>query len=63
MASDYFTIIPEIRAPVEVAAAVGNYAAFQVPVYSPVIPQVGFNIPLEGSAVEYEQEVNNTVLD
>lgn len=31
MASDYFTTTPEMKAPVEVAAA-GNYASFQVPV-------------------------------
>lgn len=34
MASDYFTTTPEMKAPVEVAAAAaaGNYASFQVPI-------------------------------
>ncbi|XP_011034203.1 PREDICTED: uncharacterized protein LOC105132411 [Populus euphratica] len=31
MASDYFTTTPEIKAPVEMAAAAGNYVPFQVP--------------------------------
>ncbi|KAK4402919.1 hypothetical protein Sango_1032600 [Sesamum angolense] len=56
MASDYFTTTPEIKAPVEVAAAVGNYTSFQVPVHASVIPQDNFTLPVEGSAAEYEQE-------
>ncbi|KAL0364093.1 UNVERIFIED_CONTAM: hypothetical protein Sangu_0506900 [Sesamum angustifolium] len=56
MASDYFTTTPEIKAPVEVAAAVGNYTSFQVPVHASVIPQDSFTLPVEGSAAEYEQE-------
>ncbi|XP_010498969.1 PREDICTED: uncharacterized protein LOC104776570 [Camelina sativa] len=32
MASDYFTTTPEMKAPVEVAAAAGNYTSYQVPV-------------------------------
>ncbi|EOA40534.1 hypothetical protein CARUB_v10009264mg [Capsella rubella] len=32
MASDYFTTTPEMKAPVDVAAAVGNYTSYQVPV-------------------------------
>lgn len=59
MASDYFTATPEIKAAVEVAAAVGNYTSFQVPVHGSVIPQVGFSVPVEGSAAEYEQEVKS----
>ncbi|GFP80046.1 hypothetical protein PHJA_000148000 [Phtheirospermum japonicum] len=47
MASDYFTTTPEIKAAVEVAAAGGNYTSFQVPV----------QVPVEGSSVEYHQEV------
>lgn len=57
MASDYFTTTPEIRAPIEVAAAVGNYTSFQVPLHDSMIPQVGFTVSLEGSAAEFEQEV------
>ncbi|XP_011086413.1 uncharacterized protein LOC105168156 [Sesamum indicum] len=56
MASDYFTTTPEIKAPVEVAAAVGNYTSFQVPMHASVIPQDSFTLPVEGSAAEYEQE-------
>ncbi|KAL0421197.1 UNVERIFIED_CONTAM: hypothetical protein Slati_3142600 [Sesamum latifolium] len=56
MASDYFTTTPEIKAPVEVAAAVGNYTSFQVPVHASVVPQDSFTLPVEGSAAEYEQE-------
>ncbi|KAL0336294.1 UNVERIFIED_CONTAM: hypothetical protein Sradi_4841300 [Sesamum radiatum] len=52
MASDYFTTTPEIKAPVEVAAAVGNYTSFQVPVHASVIPQDSFTLPVEGSAAE-----------
>ncbi|PIN15211.1 hypothetical protein CDL12_12143 [Handroanthus impetiginosus] len=55
MASDYFTTSPEIKAPVEVAAAVGNYASFQVPGHGSVIPQVGSTVPVESSDAEYER--------
>ncbi|KAL7149023.1 hypothetical protein ABFS83_05G012100 [Erythranthe nasuta] len=48
MASDYFTTTPEIKAPVEVAAAGGNYISFQVPVHS---------VGVEDSSVEYRQEI------
>lgn len=54
MASDYFTTTPEIKAPVEVAAAAGNYTSFQGPVHP-----VSTTIPVEDSAAEYHQpEVN-----
>ncbi|CAL9216169.1 unnamed protein product [Arabidopsis halleri] len=32
MGSDYFTTTPEMKAPVDVAAAAGNYTSYQVPV-------------------------------
>ncbi|XP_042005100.1 uncharacterized protein LOC121753885 [Salvia splendens] len=55
MASDYFTTTPEIKAPVEVAAAAGNYT-FQVPtVHGAVAPQIIMPTPVEGS-VEFQQE-------
>ncbi|KAG8366284.1 hypothetical protein BUALT_Bualt17G0060400 [Buddleja alternifolia] len=56
MASDYFTTAPEIKDPVEVAAAVGSYTSFQVPIHSPVIPPLSATVPVEveGSAAEYE---------
>ncbi|CAI9092745.1 OLC1v1028070C1 [Oldenlandia corymbosa var. corymbosa] len=52
MASDYFTATPEMRAPVEVAAAAGNYGSFQVPVHENMLPA---DIPgVEGSMLPYE---------
>ncbi|EYU28690.1 hypothetical protein ABFS82_12G108300 [Erythranthe guttata] len=56
MASDYYTTIPEIRAPVEVAATGGNYTSFQLPVHEPVLPQVVSTVSVEDSATEYDQE-------
>ncbi|KAK4423779.1 hypothetical protein Salat_1960800 [Sesamum alatum] len=56
MASDYFTTTPEIKAPVEVAAAAGNYTSFQVPMHGSVIPPVSVTVPVDGSAAEYQQE-------
>ncbi|KAI3452800.1 hypothetical protein Pfo_009463 [Paulownia fortunei] len=56
MASDYFTTTPEIKAPVEVAAAAGNYTSFQMPVHGSMIPPVSVTAPMEGSAAEYQQE-------
>ncbi|KAK7307147.1 hypothetical protein VNO77_39961 [Canavalia gladiata] len=40
MSSEYFTTTPEMKAPVEVAAAAagGNYVPFHVPVHSAVVP-------------------------
>lgn len=52
MASDYFTTTPEMKGPVEVAAAAGNYTSFQVPVHGSVVP-----VQVEGLAAAYEQEV------
>ncbi|KAL6577834.1 hypothetical protein OROMI_010162 [Orobanche minor] len=56
MASDYFTTTPEIKAPVEVAAAGGNYTSFQVPMQGSMVPPVNMTVPLEGSAMVYQQE-------
>ncbi|CAK9182122.1 unnamed protein product [Ilex paraguariensis] len=51
MASDYFTTTPEMKAPVEVAAAAsGNYGSFQV--HESVVP-----VQVEGSVGHYQQEV------
>ena len=59
MASDYFTTTPEIKAPVEVAAAAGNYT-FQVPsVHGSVVPQVSMPITVEASVTEFHQEVKS----
>ena len=54
MASDYFTTTPEMKAPVEVAAAAaaGNYVSFQVPLHSSVVP-----VQVEGSIAQYQQKV------
>ncbi|XP_010272218.1 PREDICTED: uncharacterized protein LOC104608055 isoform X3 [Nelumbo nucifera] len=38
LASDYFTTTPEMKAPVEVAAAAGKYAPCQAPVQNSVVP-------------------------
>lgn len=54
MASDYFTTTPEIKAPVEVAAAAGNYT-FQVPVHVSMIPQVSMPVSVEGSGAEFAE--------
>lgn len=56
MASDYFTTTPEIKAPVEVAAAAGNYT-FQVPVHASMIPPVSMPVSVEGSGAEFQQQV------
>lgn len=47
MASDYFTTMPEMKGPVEVAAAAGNYAPFQMPV----------PVQIEGSVSQFQQKV------
>lgn len=52
MASDYFTTTPEMKGPIEVAAAAGNYTSLQVPVHGSVVP-----VQVEGSTAVYEQEV------
>lgn len=57
MASDYFIATPEIKAPGEVVAVVGNYTSFQAPLHGSYIPQVDFRVPMEGSATEFEHEV------
>ncbi|KDP21243.1 hypothetical protein JCGZ_21714 [Jatropha curcas] len=56
MASDYFTTTPEMKAPVEVAAAAGNYASFQVPVHR--IPSV--SVQAEVSAEQYQPKDEDT---
>lgn len=49
MASDYFTTTPEMKAPVEVAAA-GNYASFQqIPITGPT--------QVEGSVAQFQHTV------
>ncbi|KAK9276037.1 hypothetical protein L1049_005568 [Liquidambar formosana] len=55
MSSDYFTTTPEMKAPVEVAAAAGNYASFQVPVHGSMVP-VTVPVQVEGSVGQYQQE-------
>lgn len=55
MSSEYFTTTPEMKATVEVAAAAaGNYAPFQVPVHSSIVPA---SVPVEvGGSVSQSQE-------
>ncbi|XP_041010842.1 uncharacterized protein LOC121254760 [Juglans microcarpa x Juglans regia] len=54
MASDYFTTTPEMKDPVEVAAAAaaGNYASFQVPISAPT--------QVEGSVAEFQHSDQNS---
>lgn len=61
MASDYYTTTPEIKAPVEVAAAAGNYTSFQVPVHGSMIPPVSMPVPVEGSGAEFQPEVKSSI--
>ncbi|KAL3824184.1 hypothetical protein ACJIZ3_020213 [Penstemon smallii] len=55
MASDYFTTTPEIKAPVDVAAA-GNYTSFQMPVNGSVNHLVNVTVPVESLVAEYQLE-------
>ncbi|XP_042052922.1 uncharacterized protein LOC121798138 [Salvia splendens] len=57
MASDYFTTTPQIIAPIQVAAAVGNFTSFQGLLHRSIIPHVGVIGPVESSAAGSEQEV------
>ncbi|XP_047961057.1 uncharacterized protein LOC125205908 [Salvia hispanica] len=57
MASDYFTTTPQIIAPIQVAAAVGNFTSFQDLLHRSIIPHAGVIGPVEGSASGSEQEV------
>lgn len=57
MASDYFTTPPEMKAPVEVAAAAGTYGSFQVPVHGPVV-SVDAPVQVQGSTIQYEQQLS-----
>ena len=60
MSSEYFTTTPEMKAPVEVAAAAaaGNYASFQVPVQGSVVASsVPVEVEVEGSISQSEEKV------
>lgn len=59
MASDYFTTTPEMKAPVEVAAAAGSYGSFQVPVHGSIMP-VDLPGQVEDSVVQYPQKEEET---
>ena len=54
MALDYSTTTPEMKAPVEVAAAAGTYTSFQVPVHG--VP-ISVPVQLEDSIGQYQQKV------
>ncbi|XP_042025197.1 uncharacterized protein LOC121772243 [Salvia splendens] len=57
MASEYFTTTPEIKAPVDVAAAAaGNYTFQVLPVHGSVIPPASMHVPVESSGTEFQQE-------
>ncbi|XWS68884.1 hypothetical protein CRYUN_Cryun04dG0132000 [Craigia yunnanensis] len=58
MALDYFTTTPEIKAPVEVAAAAaGTYTSFQVPVHG--VP-ISVSVQVEDSVGQYQQKEEDT---
>ncbi|KAF8399404.1 hypothetical protein HHK36_015268 [Tetracentron sinense] len=52
LASDYFTTTPEMKAPVDVAAAAGKFA----PVHESTLPS-SVPVPVEGAFAHYQQEV------
>ncbi|KAJ1423577.1 putative keratin, type I cytoskeletal 10 [Sesbania bispinosa] len=57
MSSEYFTTTPEMKAPVEVAAAAaaGNYGSFQVPVHGSVVP-----VEVDGSDSQPQEKEEGT---
>ncbi|WJX62400.1 hypothetical protein P8452_47399 [Trifolium repens] len=55
MSSEYFTTTPEMKATVEVAAAAGNYGAFQVPAHGSVV-----SVEVEGSDSQPEEKDEGT---
>ncbi|XP_065860902.1 uncharacterized protein [Euphorbia lathyris] len=57
MASDYFITSPEMKAPVDVAAAAGNYGSFQVPVQT--VP-ISVPVQVEGSSEQYQENEETT---
>lgn len=61
MASDYFTAMPQMKGPGEVAAAaaVADFGSFQVPMHESIIP-VEVPVQVEGSAVQYQESENAT---
>ncbi|XP_028792563.1 uncharacterized protein LOC114748353 [Neltuma alba] len=60
MSSEYFTTTPEMKAPVEVAAAAaGNYASFQMPVHGTVVP-ASVPVEVEGSGSPSQEKDEGT---
>ncbi|KAE8701484.1 thioredoxin H7-like [Hibiscus syriacus] len=57
MALEYFTTTPEMKAPVEVAAAAGTYTTFQVPLQS--VP-TSVPVEVEDSIEQYQQKEADT---
>lgn len=58
MCSDYFTATPEMRAPVEMAAAAGTYASFQVPVHGGSVVSVDAPVSVQASSSQHEHQVS-----
>ncbi|KAK9675774.1 hypothetical protein RND81_11G030300 [Saponaria officinalis] len=60
MSSDYFTALPEMKGPGEVAAAaaVANFGSFQVPVHESMA-KVEVPIQVEGSTEQYQETQEN----
>ncbi|OVA12018.1 hypothetical protein BVC80_1483g6 [Macleaya cordata] len=59
LASDYFTTTPEMKAPVEVAAAAGKYAPCQVPVFGSSEPS-SVPVQIEDAFPHYQQKDEET---
>lgn len=59
LSSDYFTTTPEMKAPVEMAAA-ASYGSFQVPVHGSVVPAPVL-VQVEGAEVQYQEKDVDTV--
>ncbi|KAI3987789.1 hypothetical protein MKX01_028523 [Papaver californicum] len=55
MASDYYTTTPEMKAPVEVAAAAGKFVPCQIPVFEPSVPNES-----EKAFLHYQQQDEET---
>lgn len=59
MASDYFTATPEMKAPVDVAAAVGKYSTTHQVQISEATTAASPAAQIEGSPAHYQQKVNS----
>lgn len=63
MAMDYFTAAPEIKPPVELAAAVDRYTSSWVPVHRLVNAQLDFSEPIGRFPAKFVEMVNSLFSD